>query len=423
MTNAAWKLLDSHLSLQNRLADGESVAISAETIKAVTKREPRLMTKFDSRIQRPPTLSNATILPVRNGEYVILPGDGYHEVEDLPTSDLWTLPDSAKKLTSLPWKSGPSSESQLLDMTYSSGLLNEFLEEPEQYLTVRGRLRSPDFEFRFQTSFGIELVHVSGVQVEVDAGYEGTSLNLVEAKLGKRDDFHIRQLYYPVRMWQERLPAKPARAVFITYSDRVTSLRLYDFSPADYYGGLVLTKAADYVLDDQEFRIDLHEILANTRPGLAPEGVTFPQADDMAKVLDVVDATAAGVTDTNEIMERYGFASRQAVYYPTAARYLGLLERSGTERRLTEVGHVFSTAPRKFRHKLVLERLAALSVFRFALEYAIANQGQLPQAEAIADRISSESIQAGLPLGGTTLLRRAATVRSWTQWALNVVDE
>src|SRR5690606_24099554 len=116
----------------------------------------------------------------------------------------------------------------------------------------------------------------------------------------------------------ERLPAKPARAVFITYSDRVTSLRLYDFSPADYYGGLVLTKAADYVLDDQEFRIDLHEILANTRPGLAPEGVTFPQADDMAKVLDVVDATAAGVTDTNEIMERYGFTSRQAVYYPTA---------------------------------------------------------------------------------------------------------
>jgi len=420
LTEAAWEKLDENLDLRERLSTGDSVRITANAIKRITKREPRLLTKFDTKGQRPRVLRNATILPVANGEYLILPGDGYHPVESVSSISTWTTSDYSRKLSSLPWEDGPSSESQLIDIAHASGLLGDFLGEAELFLTVRGRLRSPAFEFKFPTNFGETVVDVSGVQVEVDAGYEGEHLNLIEAKLGKWSDFHVRQLYYPVRMWQERLPQKRSRAVFISYSDKVIALRLYDFTPSDDYGALTLTQASDFVLDALDHHIDLQEILTETRPEPAPRGVTFPQADDMAKVLDIVDATSAGVVNTSETMVRYGFTERQALYYPTAARYLGLLEPSGSGRKLSDLGREFSDASRTGRHRMVVARLAALPVFRTALEQAVNNEGALPTTEAIASWIAEESTVAGLPLSGSTLPRRAATVRRWIEWALDV---
>lgn len=423
ITNRSWGQLSSHLSLQQRLDDGESVVVTADTIKAVTKREPRLMTKFDARAHRPPVLRSATILPIENGKYLIVPGDGYQDFEEVPNPEHRSFPRISSKLMSLPWREGPSSESQLLDMVYASRLLDEFLEESDQYLTVRGRLRSPAFDFVFPTRFGDIEVNVAGVQVEVDGGYEGNSLNLIEAKLGKREDFHVRQIYYPLRMWKERLPSKASQAVFITYSDRVVSLRLYDFAPLSNYGAIELKKAKDYVLEDADEELNLASILNATKPEPAPEGVTFPQADDMVKVLDLVDATAAGVTSLEETTERYGFTERQALYYPTAARYLGFIESGRSERQLTQLGRTFASSSRATRHRLVIERLAALPVFRDALIYTVNNAGTLPSTELVADWIADESSRIGLPLTGSTPHRRAATVRSWIQWAIRAADE
>lgn len=418
ITGSAWKEIDKQLLLQKRLATGESIRISANAIKKFTGREPRLMTKFDARGQRPSVLSKATLLPVRNGEYLILPGDGYRDLDPPRERRPWPIGDVASRLLSLPWEEGPASESQLIDMAFASGLLDEFLQETGAFLTVRGRLRSPEFDFFFPSALGSEPVNVSGVQVEVDAGYEGENLNIVEAKLGSWADFHVRQLYYPIRMWQERVSGKSIRAVFMSYSDRVASLRLYSFCPLEHYGGLRLEKAVDYFIDELEQEPSISEILVRTPSEPAPNGVTFPQADDMRKVLDVVDATAAGVSSRAEIVDRYGFAERQAQYYPSAARYLGLLHRTGTAWRLTELGQSFSSASRAARHRIVIERLAALPVFRTALEHALTGDNTLPSTEMISEWIADASLVAGLPLTGSTLARRAATVRSWTSWAL-----
>ena len=78
-TSKAWDELFRVLQLQDQLRESEIVTITAETIKSVTRREPRLMTKFDTRESRPSRLDNVTILPLSNGEYALLNGAGYFQ--------------------------------------------------------------------------------------------------------------------------------------------------------------------------------------------------------------------------------------------------------------------------------------------------------------------------------------------------------
>ena len=115
--------------------------ISATRIKALTGVEPRLATKFDYREARPQALREATVLPLRNGEYVVLPGDGYHDLEPSGGRIIsYRVPDEVRQRTcSLPWRGVPSSESQVLDMALVSGMLAEFLGEERLFLTIRGR--------------------------------------------------------------------------------------------------------------------------------------------------------------------------------------------------------------------------------------------------------------------------------------------
>lgn len=418
----AWRLLDHELNLASTLKLGKTVTLSAETIRLITHREPRLMMKFDSRAQRPSVIKQATILPIANGEYLIIPGDGYHTWEEGGAPTSWVLPNDATQLRSLPWKTGPASESQLIDMVLASGALHRFLNEDDLFLTIRGRLRSPSFDFTFDTGKEIVPVEVSGVQVEVDAGLEGAHINLIEAKMGAQSDFHVRQLYYPVRMWGERVTSKTSRAVFLNYADKVVSLRLYDFITLHNYSSLRLIKSVDLVFEPPEIRQRLSDVLERTTITNPPAGVTFPQADDMRKVMDIVDATAVGITSAEELMERYQFTSRQANYYPTAARYLGLLDHLRATKVLTEEGMRFARGSRSERHGMILEALAQLPVFRDALEHAIAHGGELPGTATVSEWIAREAPLAGQSISGSTITRRAGTVRGWTRWAVQTAD-
>lgn len=232
LTGDAWQRLSERLDLTTRLLEsGEPIIVTAETIKEITGREPRLMSKFDTRESRPLALAQATILPVTNGTYAILSGDGYADVPPPTAVKHWRSPTQATRLGTLPWKTGPTSESQVLDMAGATGLLHDFLGDPGACLTIRGRLRSPKFKFDFETKHGPIPLTVDGVQIEVDSGFEGSSIHLIEAKLGARTNFHIRQLYYPLRMWATTLPTKSVSALFLAWSNRCYSLRKFRFDP------------------------------------------------------------------------------------------------------------------------------------------------------------------------------------------------
>ena len=361
--------------------------VTATQIKSLTGVEPRLATKFDHREARPQALREATILPVRNGEYVVLPGDGYHDLESSGGRIISyrVAPEVRARTATLPWTSPPSSESQVLDMALVSGMLAEFLGEERLFLTIRGRLRAPRFGF----TFAGEALEAEGVQVEADAGVEGDSLYLIEAKLGTRDNFHVRQLYYPFRMWRESC-AKPVLPVFCCHSDRVFHFWLYDFAPADNYHGLTLRRAASYTLEEDVGTPTLRNLLDAYPRGALP-ALPFPQADRLERVIDLADAVASGASE-------YGFIPRQEGYYRNAAAFLGLLDPE------------FTQGTRAQRHAAILKRLVELPVFREACEY-MDEHARFPPRPWVAERIL-----ANTSLRGTTLERRAGTVLAWLQW-------
>ena len=415
-TEEAWEKLSTYLNLSVRLNAGEVVEVDSDTIKKVSGREPRLMMKFDFREQRPKAISKATILPVSNGEYIIFAGDGYHDFEEVENPSLWQPASGAKRLLTLPWEVGPSSESQALDMALTSGMLANFLKETEVNLTIRGRLRAPKFTFQLPHADSEISVNVEGVQVEVDAGLEGDKVHLVEAKLGSRDNFHVRQLYYPFRMWQELVPSKSVTAVFCSYSDKVFSLRQYDFNPTDSYQSIVLVARADYTLDYATETLSLADILEDNKLERLPNKVPFPQADDFEKVIDIIDAVAAGIVETEEIAEYYSFNPRQADYYRNAAQFLGFLERDKGGFELTKLGSQFALTNRDRRHILLLSRMASLPVFRQGLEW-FENKGVVPDKQQVAQWVEEETTYTGATVG-----RRASTVVAWTKWANAIIN-
>lgn len=408
-TNEAWLKLWQELGISEQLASASSAPVTATQIKDITGREPRLMTKFDTRASRPQVLlrHGCTILPTSNGTYEVVSFDGYHEVQ--PASETRTHnPGALADLTTLPWRTNLSSESQVLDAAMISGVLRNFTNETELHSTIRGRLRSPDFDFFATTDRQVKLA-ISGVQVEVDLGLEGRRIYLLEAKIGERSDFIARQLYYPYRMWRSLVPSKEVVPLFVYYSNRTFCIREYRFAQEDVYGSLQLTSAVDYTLD-QAAKPLVSIALGGTLPAQEPPGLPFPQADSLAKVLDTVDAVALGVSSRADLAAHFEFDERQSDYYGNAGAYLGFLEKRGGSFRLTGEGHTFVSADRGQRTRAVLRTLASRNVFRRELEDLISGCEHDPAR--VAERILRCRPEIA---SSDTATRRARTVLSWVR--------
>ena len=301
-------------------------------------------------------------------------------------------------------------------MAVATGLLEDFLGESELRLTVRGRLRAPRFEFGFRAQHAQLPLVADGVQVEVDSGFEGEGIHLIEAKLGTRSNFHVRQLYYPMRMWDLLVPSKKVSTIFLSWSNRRFSLRRFSFEPLTDYHALASSAAIDYVLDEPRAVPTLAEVLDATKLGPLPLGLPFPQADDLRRVIDVVDAIAAGCSSRTRIAARYGFDERQSDYYGNAAAFLDLLVRADGAFELSAIGRSFVSADLSGRHRLLLRQMAIKPVFRQCLTQ-VASAGRLPPRGEVAEQISRDT-----GLSGATPLRRATTVLCWLRWAAEVSE-
>ena len=415
-TKRAWEELFRVRQLHDRLAKDDWVTITADEIKSIARREPRLMTKFDTRESRPELLNGVTILPLSNGEYALLRGDGYCDVPAADTVKVWNKRTSQLDLVTLPWEMGPASESQALDMAYAAGILDDFFGEAHTRLTIRGRLRCPQFNFRFRCATREVPLVANGVQVEVDSGFEGQAIHLLEAKLGNRTNFHLRQLYFPLRMWSSLVPSKPVNAVFLTWSNRCISIRSFGFEPLDLYQSNLPLARVDYLLDEPDSIPSLSELLEETPPCTDTVGAPFPQADDMRRVIDIVDAIGAGLKGRATLASRYGFDGRQADYYANAAAYLGLLERSRAGFTLSSLGDKFLRAALNRRHETLLRQIVARPGFREVAEY-VAATGVLPSTDHVAEIVASIT-----SLTGATASRRARTVLAWFRWAKQITE-
>lgn len=416
--DAAWKRVCDALPVADTLEREGLFAISADELKRHGGREPRLMAKIDTLAERPAALAElgAALFPVRNGKYVLFPDPDRKsffrfEGEPLPPRAFAAKTDLGR-FDTFP-RGQEASESQALDSAFLSGLLAAFCGEPV-CLTLRGRIFSGDFSFR--TPLRGRPIGVSRVQMEVDAGYEGDAgVYLIEAKRGRRDDFHIRQLWYPYLHWSQRT-RKRVVPIFFTYSNG--QFELSEFAFGTEFGDAELVRRKAYCLEEPRAAADFRTLFARAAVGAEPNGA-FPQANDLDKVIDLVGLAAEAPRSKAEIAEAFGFEERQGDYYGNAGCYLGLLRRSEEGFALTAEGDAFHRLrSRPARTLALLEAMAGIPSLREALRLLADRKFR---AEKIAAGELAAVVRAATGLGASTPERRASTVRAWLGWVMKNV--
>lgn len=423
LNDKAWeKLFDKH----NIIRCVEESGLYEITAKQINEfREARLMTKFDHRSNLPILFeeNKLSILPITRGSYVIANFEAYHDFE-LPVTEINKVvaPDFIHSIDF----ENITSEATAVNVAYLSGILADFIGEETLLPTVNGRMSSDRFDFHIYNKVSSQLQNIAVVnsQIEIDGGYEGfDSLTLIEAKNSLSDDFLVRQLYYPYRLWQKKV-RKPVKPVFLTYTNGVFNLYEYEFHEPNNYNSLVLVKQKNYTLEQEEIQIDeIISLFNQVQLTEEPVGIPFPQADSFRRVINICELLNENEFLTREeITYNYDFDIRQTNYYTDACRYLGLVDKErerieGVKYFLTDKGKSIFRLNLKNRNlsfvKCILEKRAFNQSFK---EYL--TELELPSRTEIV-KIMEESRLYNVN-SESTYKRRASTISGWVNWILDL---
>lgn len=421
LNDAAWKKLFDRYKILDAVRNQGEFVISANQIKEF--REPRLMTKFDHKVNLPAIFSenNLSILPITRGDYIISSFSAYKEFET-PCAETQriSIPPYIQSLM-------PQfivSEAIALNCANACGILNDFLEDDEIVPTVSGRMSSGRFDFTIDTALGAKNVTVNNSQIEIDAAYEGINyLSLFEAKRDLSDDFLVRQLYYPFRVWESRV-TKPVKPIFLIFSNGVFNLYQYQFDDPFNYNSLRLVKQKNYVIATEICLLDIENLL-RTVPEVCEPKISFPQANSMSRIINLIELLYEKPMTRPDITTKYAFDSRQTNYYTDAGRYLGLIDKecdrdNRTLYRLSTRGRHIMGLGYKERQLAIVSQILAHKVFRETLKLHL-QYGEMPDTQTIV-RIMKEAdlykVQAD-----STYIRRSSTVAGWVNWILGIVEE
>lgn len=418
----AWeKIFDKYRVVDNVLSDGH-LTISSTQINEF--REARLMTKFDHKSQLPQLFSdnNFSILPTSRGGYVIGSFDTFY---DFNKSDIEiTKIDFPTFLESLDFRD-ITSEATAINCAFVTKILHDFIEEDNLFPTVSGRMSSKSFNFNINSTKGLFKVEVDNSQVEIDGGYEGdSSLTLIEAKNTLSDDFLIRQLYYPYKLWSNKI-TKQVRPIYITYSNGIFHLREYFFDDISHYNSLRLLREKKYAVQDGVINTEtIQQIIDKVKTVKEPE-IPFPQADSFDRVINLCELlNQKGFITKEEITQNYDFDSRQTDYYSNAGKYLGLID-TGRENDqivcfLSKKGKQIFTLSIFDRQLEFFRLILSHTAFRKTLKLYF-EKGTNPTKDEIVELMKTSKLYN--VTSDTTYFRRASTIAGWTNWIMNKLEE
>ncbi|MDR2034452.1 MAG: DUF4349 domain-containing protein [Helicobacteraceae bacterium] len=383
------------------------------------------MAKFDHTINLPKIFADnrLSILPITRGDYVISHFDAYHKFEDdnTPITRV-SLPTYIQSLDA----NNIPSEAIALNCAVAAGIVAEFLQDEDLISTVSGRMGSGAFAFDITNSKSRTpcRVQVASSQIEIDAAYEGVRwLALFEAKRDLSEDFLIRQLYYPFRVWQSRI-TKPARPLFLVYSNGIYRLYEYAFQDINSYNSLVLIRQKNYSIEDTAIDItDIQKVLNKVEPAPEPQ-IPFPQADNFERVINICELISEQELSRNDVTEQYAFDARQTNYYADAARYLGLLEKRKENVApiygLTETGKRLLILNYKQRQLAFCDLILSHKVFGDTLRKYL-EFGNMPST---ADIIQIMKLSNLYNINSdSTFERRSSTIKGWLNWIVGLINE
>jgi hypothetical protein len=380
--------------------------ITAEQIKQISNEEPRLMAKMDRLEDLPKVFrdNNLFLLPVSRREYVIVKGVGYHQLESIGEEE------PIIHYAQIPFPesfANYESEQVYLKYAYSTGLLERFAQIPLPNPPSQIRVNTPEFNLNVNNCN----IHVNKAQIEIDSITESLkTIVIIEAKIGMPGSFNIRQIYYPFRTFHDK--KKRVRSFFFCVEPKQSLYMFweYTFNPYSSLESISLIHSKHY------------KILVSNVPSIkqftdvrARKDLIIPQADDVNKIIQFPLSVYEGY-DTSAKMENvFGFTNRQSSYYRHASEILGLVESDDKNRyKLTNKAEEY--------FKLSSEKRSNF-VCRLLLEFPIINEIFLDISSDRDKSITKQNIidllKKKSDLTGSTLERRARTIRSWFRWIRN----
>ena len=252
MSEKAWTAIFEYFNVYSHNFNDEPFYLTAKQLNEATKqfvrpgdREARIICKQDHRKDRPQLFveRNLFLLPVKNGIYAIVQGEGYIDIPDI-TKEIIAY--KSKLEFTLDTSKVGNSKMQHLDFAFATSLIKTFLNDDSLILTIRRGKYTPASSFSFR--IGNHRLTVASVQTEVDAGYEGKNqVVLVEAKNSSTKDTIIRQLFYPYRQWQSHTK-KQVKTIFFEKQNNTYSLWQFEFSDPDNYNSINLVRSSRFVI-------------------------------------------------------------------------------------------------------------------------------------------------------------------------------
>jgi hypothetical protein len=382
------------------------------------------MAKFDHSISLPKVFSDnqLAILPITRGDYVISHFVAYHKFEagDAPVTRV-SLPTYIQSLDS----TNISSETIALNCAVAAGIVAEFLQDESLVSTVSGRMGSGLFVFSIAHSKGAApcAVQVTNSQIEIDAAYEGVrGLALFEAKRDLAEDFLVRQLYYPFRVWRSRV-TKTVRPLFLVYSNGIYRLYEYVFQDLNSYNSLALVSKKNYSVEDTAIEItDIQGVLRQARLEQEPE-IPFPQADNFERVINICELLNEQELSRNDVTEQYAFDARQTNYYTDAAQYLGLLEKKKDGATpmyfLSDKGRRVLGLSFKQRQLVYCDCILSHKAFSNTFRKYLKDGGMPSTGDIIGIMKQSNLYNVS---SESTFERRSSTIKGWVNWIINLIN-
>ena len=427
----AWQVLIDKYDILTEISNNGFFKISASQIKEV--KEPRLMAKWDSSEQLPKSLkkNKINILPDSRSSYILSDFLLYEElpkvVEHVKNMAKVELPDlqtiDVDNITS---------EANAINVLQISGILEDFLEldiDDVLYGTFNGRMSSGKFDFKVDTNRNIPLkVDVDRAQIEIDGGFESNHcVVILEAKNVLHEDFHIRQLYYPYRLWESKVD-KPVRLIFSIYTNKIFRLMEYRFKEKGNYSSIELVRTKNYSLEDTSITLDEikdvydsikdTEVVSDNMNG--EDSVPFIQADNFERIVSLLENMYENPMTSEEIIELMKFTSRQRDYYFNAGKYLGLFQKlkedKVTKYGLTNIGVSVYKKSYKERQLELVKLILSHRIFR-DLFGEILETGEIPNHKRVIE-LELEYNVCSINVAS----RRATSVISWLNWIFNLVN-
>ncbi len=425
LNDTAWENIFTEYKILDELNKHNFFIINASAINKF--RESRLMAKFDYYRTLPEIFkkNSLSILPTSKGNYIIGSFDAYFEI-DFPKSDAIKHIRPYIELQSIDFDK-INNEATAINCAYIYNILADFTGEEDLLPTACGRMSSGSFDFLINNQKDKAktfTINVDRSQVEIDGGFESPNcFVLVEAKNTISDDLLIRQLYYPYRLWNDKI-TKELKLVFMVYSNGIYNLFEYAFNDPWNYNSIILVKSKRYSLMPYEINLDdIENLLKKTQ--MSPEpNCPFPQANSFERVINLCELLNDNVTlNHEEITTKYDFDKRQTDYYANAGMYLGLIKKirnhKTVEFTLTEAGKKLFEISYRERQLKFAESILRHSAFRKALELYLACF-EPPTSKQVENIIKSENIVN--VTSDNTYYRRASTIKQWVDWILSLIN-